>query len=425
MPAFQTPRGLRDLLPPRSEEFERVIRESEDLFRRFGYRRIETPAFEYSEVFERGLEETSEMIVKETYKFKDRAGRSMTLRPDGTTPVMRAVLQHNLTRTGAPVKLYYTAPMFRYEKPQAHRYRQHTQLGVEAVGSDSPSVDAEVIRLGAAVYDNVGLPAPLLRLNSIGHPGCRADYLPKLGEFLEKNRERLCADCQRKIESNPLRTFDCKVPQDQEIMASAPLISDYLCDECRSHFAAVQDDLKELGVAFELDPRLVRGLDYYTRTTFEFEAAGMGAQSSVGGGGRYDGLAELLGGAHLPGIGFGLGVDRIIEALERSGHEATEFLDVFVVSVGEDAARRALLLTEEVRRAGISADLDFEGKAVKSQFRTANRRGARLVVVIGERELAEGMLTVRDMTTGDESTVPADELITFLQGKAALREDAH
>lgn len=415
MTRFQAPRGTPDVLPPRSMLHQRIVRTAENLFARYGYRRIDTPVFEHTEVFVRGLSEKSDLVTKEMYTFQDKGGRSLTLRPEGTAPVVRAVLEHHLDRGGKPVKLYYTAAMFRHERPQAARYRQHTQVGVEAVGSEGPDIDAEVIHLARAVYDEVGLTRVGLFLNSIGHPGCRSVYLPELVKFLEAHRSELCKDCQRKIATNPLRTFDCKVENDRKIMAEAPLVTDYLCGSCADHFEAVQRALKELGVAFTLDPRLVRGFDYYTRTTFEFQHDKLGAQNSVGGGGRYDGLAELLGGEALPGIGFALGVDRIATALEADGRLRDWGIDVFLVTVGEVAGSRALPLASRLRTEGLSVDIDFEGRSVKAQFKSADRAGARFAVVLGERELAEDKATVRDMTTGEETTVPTDSLAEFLK----------
>jgi histidyl-tRNA synthetase len=413
----QAPRGVSDILPPRSELHERIIRSSEDLFRRYGYRRIDTPAFEHAEVFERSLDETSDIVTKEMYTFLDKAGRLMALRPEGTAPVVRAVIEHGLARKAEPVKLYYTAQMFRYERPQAGRRRQHTQVGVEALGSEGPDIDAEVIELAASVYKEVGLKGVILILNSIGHPECRAAYLPKLVEFLESRRSELCRDCQRKISINPLRTFDCKVQRDREVMKDAPVISDYLCNACSEHFDGVQALLKQVGVEYELEPRLVRGLDYYTRTTFEFDARELGAQNSVGAGGRYDGLAEQLGGDRLPGIGFGLGVDRIAQGLEAQGAKVEFGLDAFVVAVGEGGRREALSVATRLRGEGLKVDLDFSNRGVKRQFRSAHRLGARSVIVIGERELAEGHFTVRDMESGSESQRSVEELLAYLKGK--------
>ncbi|MGH2768064.1 MAG: histidine--tRNA ligase [Actinomycetota bacterium] len=414
MPSIQAPRGAPDILPPRSGTYERVVRRCEDLFRAYGYRRIETPAFEHTEVFERGLEAGSDIVVKEMYTFADRKGRSLTLRPEGTAPIVRAVIDHGLDRGSLPIKLYYTASMFRYERPQAGRQRAFLQVGVEALGSPGPEIDAEVVELGAAALRAMGLSAVNLHLNSIGHPVCRGRYLPELVGFLEERRSELCGDCRRKVTTNPLRTFDCKVERDREVMRHAPRITDYLCAECRGHFDDLQGLLGDLGVAFTLDPRLVRGLDYYTRTTFSFVAAGLGAQNELGGGGRYDGLSEQLGGGPLPGIGFALGVDRIALALEGQGEPSPGGLDVFVVTDGQAACSGALLLASKLRADGLSVDLDYTGRGLKGQFRAADRAGARRVVVVGDPEAST--LTVRNMATGEEAEVPAQELGAHLRG---------
>lgn len=418
MSKFKGPRGAPDLLPPASAGRERVVRMAEDLFKRYGYRRIETPVFEDAEVLERGLDPQSDMIVKETYTFTDRGGRSLTLRPDGTTPVMRAVLEHALDRAGLPLKLYYTASMFRYERPQRGRYRQHLQIGVEAIGSEDPALDAEVIQLAVALYSALGLEDVRLKLNSIGHAGCRASYMPKLVEYLRGYSQELDADCRRRIETNPLRTFDCKIERDIEILSSAPVITDFLCDDCREHFDRLQSFLRAAGIGYDLDPRLVRGLDYYTRTVFEFVSSSLGAQNAVGSGGRYDGLAELLGGQRLPGIGFGIGVERLMEVMAGQGITFSEEpLDVFVIAIGDDGKDEALRLAEFLRSAGFSADLDYSSRAVRGQFKAADRAGARSAVVLGDRELKEGKVTFRDMSSGEETLISKEDLISRLRKK--------
>lgn len=418
MSKYRHPRGAPDVVPPRSGMRERVIRGAEDLFRRYGYLRIETPVFEDTEVFERGLETQSDIVSKETYNFTDRGGRSLTLRPDGTTPVMRAVLEHGLDRTGLPVKLYYTAPMFRYERPQEARYRQHTQVGVEAIGSEGPEIDAEVIQLADALYRSLGVFGVTLKLNSIGHPGCRAVYLPELVEYLRAHAAELDADCRRRMDTNPLRTFDCKVESDIEILSSAPRIIDYLCDDCTAHFGGLKRLLASAEIGFEPEPRLVRGLDYYTRTVFEFLSGNLGAQNSVGSGGRYDGLAELLDGDRLPGIGFGIGVERLMEALEKQGNQAQEpTLDAFIVAVGEEARTHAFLIATSLRNDGLSVDLDYSDRAVRGQFKAADRSGAMSAVIIGERELKENKVTVRDMSSGVETLLSQKELSSHLRAR--------
>lgn len=414
--ALKGPRGAPDYLPPRSQTYEHIMRTGERLFRAYGYLPIFTPAFEHVEVFERGLEEQSDLVTKEMYVFKDRSGRRLALRPEGTASVMRAVLDSKANQEGLPLKYYYTWEMFRYERPQKGRFRALRQLGVEGIGSKEPSIDAEVIEVGRALYSELTLDVKLA-VNSIGHPGCRDTYLPRLVEYLESHRDELCEDCRRKITTSPLRTFDCKVPRDREIMADAPVITDSLCRDCKEHFEAVRGLLNEAGIDHRLEPRLVRGLDYYTRTTFVYIAEGLGAQDEVGGGGRYDGLSEALGGEPLPGIGFGLGVDRILMALESKQVSFAEGADAFVVAMGDDAAVEARRLVRELRGSGMRADYDHAARSMKGQLRAADRSGARFTVMIGERELGEGAYTVKEMATGQESKVPVAETAGWLRAR--------
>ncbi len=415
-PQLKGPKGAPDWLPERSALFERVIDEALSAFRIYGFGRIETPAFENTDLFLRGLRSDSEIVTKEMYTFEDKGGRSLTLRPDMTAPVMRAVLEHNLHRKGLPLKFYYTVPVFRHERPQSGRYRQHTQVGIEVVGSPGPDIDAEVVLLAADVYRRVGLGVEL-RVNSLGHPVCRAAYLPILQSFLRAHAGELCADCNRKIETNPLRTFDCKLEADRKVMAEAPLITSHLCDECAAHFGEVRKSLEKSGVTFEEDPTLVRGLDYYERTLFEFTAPGLGSQDAVGGGGRYDGLSELLGGPRLPGIGFGIGVDRIVLALEAEGVLVPVRLDVFVVCATKAVQDKASSTAAALRNAGIRTDLDLDDRTVKAQFKAADRLGARWAVVVGEAEVADGSYTVKDMQSGDESRVADEDLVAKLKAR--------
>lgn len=407
------PRGTPDWLPPESRRHEIVVARAAEIFRRFGYLPIQTPAFEYTELFERGLESTSDLVMKEMYTFEDKGGRSVTLRPDMTAPVMRAILERGLEGGPMPLKLYYFVPVFRRERPQAGRFRQFDQVGVEAIGRPGPQIDAEVIDLASAIYDELGVDAHL-KLNTIGHPGCRSDYMPKLFEFLERHRASLCEDCQRKISTNPLRTFDCKVPSDRALLQGAPMITDHLCAECKDHYEGLKSILVELGHKYEEDPRLVRGLDYYTRTTFEFTSPSLGSQDAVGGGGRYDGLSEALGGPPLPAIGFGLGVARIAMAMPNSSI-VVEPLDAYVIAIGDEARADAMRIATQLRRRGFSVDLDTEGGSVRSQFKAAARREARFAIVVGKKEIAAGIVTMRDMTSGEEETLSIEEARTRME----------
>jgi histidyl-tRNA synthetase len=419
MTAPQPPRGTRDLLPPHSERLAALERAAAAIFESAGYRRIVTPEFEATEIFTRGLGEATDTVAKEMYTFTDRSGNSLTLRPEGTAPVMRAIVTHRLYDALLPVKLYYAAPMFRYERPQKGRFRQHFQLGIEAVGSEDPALDAEVIEIGWRVLRAAGAGRVTLLLNSMGHfsDDCRGRYLPALVRFLAEHREELDADCKRRMETNPLRVFDCKVPADQAILAGAPALSEFLCDDCRAHLEAVKTHLDDARVAHVAAPRLVRGFDYYTRTTFEYQSEALeAAQNALGGGGRYDGLVEQLGGPRLPGIGFGLGADRILLAQEAAGAAPEGVrLDCFVIPL--TAAERALAqrLVRVLRGGGLNADMPYVDRALKGNLKAADRSGARFAALIGEKEREAGLVTLRDMTTGDQTEVDLDEVATSLK----------
>jgi histidyl-tRNA synthetase len=409
--AFRAPRGTRDLLPPESWEWQEVVRLAFEIFADAGYAPIETPTFEHTEVFERGVGATSEVVGKQMYTFTDRGDRSLTLRPEGTAPVVRAVLEHNLHKGALPVKLSYAGWMFRQERPQKGRYRQFFQVGIEAIGSDSPLVDAEVIEIGRRFYSAAGVDTTLL-LNSIGHPdpSCRGAYVAVLGAYLERHRDALAEEDRERIETNPLRTFDSKEPQTKDVMREAPLISEHLCDACRKHFETLCGLLDDLGVPYTLDPTLVRGLDYYTRTALEYVAGNLGSQNAVGGGGRYDGLSEALGGPPLPGIGIAPGIDRILLARATSG-EAHGRVRAYVVAVGERAATEALFVATTLRRAGVGADLDLMGRSMKGQMKDAVRSGARWAVILGDEELAAGTATLKDLDSQEQRTVSLDDLV--------------
>jgi histidyl-tRNA synthetase len=410
MKSLSAPRGTYDLLPPQSWRWQALVRLAMDSFQRAGYAPIETPIFEHTEVFERGVGDTSDVVTKEMYTFRDRAARSLTLRPELTAGIVRAVLQHGLARGPLPLKLVTAGPMFRQERPQKGRYRQFTQVNIEALGSEEPVVDAEVIEVGHRFLRDAGL-RPTLLLNSIGHvdPACRLGYHKVLTEFLEANESSLAPADRDRIHTNPLRTFDSKEDRTAEVMRDAPLISDHICRDCRAHFEQVQGLLREVRVDYELQPRLVRGLDYYTRTTFEFVSTGLGSQNAVGGGGRYDGLAEALAGPPLTGIGFGLGVDRILLALGEQG-DIPAFVHVYVVALGDEARAQGLSLATRLRAAGIGADLDLAARAMKGQMKDAARSGARWAVILGAEELAAGEVTLKDLATGDQERVRLGEL---------------
>ncbi|MFN2588129.1 MAG: histidine--tRNA ligase [Actinomycetota bacterium] len=409
-PQFSAPRGTYDLLPPESWRWVEGVRLALDTFARAGYAPVETPAFEHTEVFERGVGATSEVVNKQMYTFLDKGDRSLTLRPEGTAPVVRAVLEHRLDKGPLPVKLAYGSFMFRQERPQKGRFRQFFQVGIEAIGTDDPAVDAEVVEVGARYLRAMGV-EPTLLLNSIGHPSesCRGGYVKLLADWLRDRAGDLAPVDRERAETNPLRTFDSKEERTISVMRDAPLISDHLCEGCAGHFAGVTALLGEVSVDYELEPRLVRGLDYYTRTAFEFVAGNIGSQSAVGGGGRYDGLAESLGGDPLPGIGFALGMDRILLA-GRAFASPRPRIDAYVVTATPDARTAAFELATRLRAAGAGADLDLAGRSMKGQMKDAARSGARWAVILGAEELAAGAATVKDLATGEQEQVPLGEV---------------
>jgi histidyl-tRNA synthetase len=413
---FQPPRGTQDLLPPNSDALESLAADAAALARRFGFRRVETPTFEHTELFARGVGEASDIVTKEMYTFEDKGGRSLTLRPEGTAPVVRAFLA-NRQRLPNPFKAYYIVPMFRHERPQAGRMRQHTQFGVEIIGSGSPLADIEVVTVGFRYLTGRGLSKLALHLNSIGDENCRPAYREVLIEFLKGRIDQLCKDSKERMLSNPLRVLDCKVEGCRRATEDAPRILDFLDDACREHFEAVRSGLDEEEIPYVLDHRLVRGLDYYTRTAFEFVSDLLGpTQSTLCGGGRYDGLAEVLGGDPTPGIGFGLGLERLLLAMGREGLPlpVPEPLAVFLVALGEAAAKEARALLRSLRERGVAADASLEDRPLKAQLKMADRAGARYAAILGEQELAEGMITVRRMADGHQERVKLSEVGSWL-----------
>jgi len=413
VPEFQAPVGTRDVLPPESARWERLIALFAGRVGRAGYGLVVSPVFEDVGVFER-VGQATDVVRKEMYDFEDKGGRRIALRPEGTASVVRAWVQHRPT---LPFKAWYAAPSFRYERPQAGRYRQHHQLGVEALGSDDPELDVEVIGLAWGLYRDVGLTQVRLLLNSLGDATCRPAYLDALRSYLHEHRDELCDEHKNRIDENPLRVLDCKRESCVAVTAGAPRMIDYLCDDCAAHFARVRSGLEELGIPFEIEPRLVRGLDYYTRTTFEFQAPALeSAQNGIGGGGRYDGLTEQLGGPPTPGIGFGIGIERVLLACDAEGVFPTPAaaVDVFVVDVTGSAA---LKLTADLRAVGVRADRAFDGRSMKAQFKLADRSGARLAVVIGPDELERGIATVQSLTSGDKEEVKLEEVVDHVKGR--------
>ncbi|PZS35953.1 MAG: histidine--tRNA ligase [Pseudonocardiales bacterium] len=417
MSTFSAPKGTYDVLPPASAAWLAVIDALSAPPRRAGYGFVQTPLFEDTALFVRGVGESTDVVSKEMYTFTDKGGRSLTLRPEQTAGVMRAIVEHGLHRGQLPVKLWYTGPNFRYEQPQSGRYRQHVQVGIEAVGSDDPALDAEVIWLAAQGYAALGLAGAELQLTSLGDQACRPAYRDRLTEFL--TGLDLDEDTRRRVEINPLRVLDDKRPEVQAQLDGVPLITDHLCPACKEHHDTVRGLLRELGVPFVDNPRLVRGLDYYTRTTFEFVHNGLGSQASIGGGGRYDGLMESVGGPAMSGIGFGLGVDRTMLAVTAEGLTIAHAgrCDVFIVPLGDAAKRRAVLLAADLRTAGVRTDLVYGDRGLKGAMRAADRSGATYAVVVGERDLEGGSAQLKDLASGEQVTVPLADLVPTLKEK--------
>ena len=418
MSTFKAPKGTFDVVPPRSAAWLTVKETLSAPPRMSGYAFIETPVFEDTALFVRGVGESTDVVSKEMYTFQDRGGRSLTLRPEGTASVLRAIVEHGLDRGQLPVKVWYAGPNFRYERPQSGRYRQHTQVGVETVGSADPAIDAEVIWLASQAYSALGLRQLVLLLNSIGCLECRPRYREALQAFLstldldEATRERAA--------TNPLRVLDDKRDTVRKQLADAPLIVDFLCDACRTHHELLKGYLADLNIEWVDEPRLVRGLDYYTRTLFEFSHPGLGAQSAIGGGGRYDGLLETLGGRPQPGIGFGLGVDRTLLACEAEGLDVGDAsrVDVFVVAMTDQAKALSVKLLADLRAVDVRADTEYVGKGLKGAMKSADRSGAGLVVIIGDREVESGVVEVKNMATGEQQPVVLTEVVEHVRGKS-------
>ncbi|MDA3628467.1 histidine--tRNA ligase [Saccharopolyspora sp. WRP15-2] len=419
MTTFTAPKGIPEYYPPESAGFLAVRDTLADAARRAGYGYIELPLFEETSLFARGVGESTDVVTKEMYTFADRGGRSVTLRPEGTAGVTRSVIEHGLDRGQLPVKLYYSGAFFRYERPQAGRYRQLQQLGVEAIGIDDPALDAEVIAIADEGYRRLGLTGHRIEITSLGDNSCRPAYRAKLQEFL--SGLPLDEETRRRAELNPLRVLDDKRPEVREMVADAPLMVDHLSAESEEHYEQVKAHLIDLGVQFVENPRLVRGLDYYTKTTFEFVHDGLGAQSGIGGGGRYDGLMAELGGQELSGVGFGLGVDRTLLACQAEGLTVGDpaRCDVYCVPMGETAKRRLVAAAGGLRAAGVRVDVAYGGKGLKGAMKAADRSGARFALVLGERDLEAGTAQLKELASGEQRAVALESLVDDVRAAAA------
>ncbi|MFD8936820.1 histidine--tRNA ligase [Streptomyces sp. NPDC059578] len=418
MSTFTAPKGTYDLIPPTSAVFLAVRDALAAPLRASGYGYVETPGFEDVELFARGVGESTDIVTKEMYTLTTKGGSELALRPEGTASVLRAALEANLHKAGnLPVKLWYSGSYYRYERPQKGRYRHFSQVGAEAIGTEDPALDAELILLADQAYRSLGLTGFRILLNSLGDRTCRPAYRAALQDFLRGLD--LDEETRRRIEINPLRVLDDKRAEVQEQLAGAPLLRDHLCEACRAYHAEVRELLTAQGVAFEDDPRLVRGLDYYTRTTFEFVHDGLGAQSAVGGGGRYDGLSEMIGGPALPSVGWALGVDRTVLALETEGIslDVPPATSVYAVPLGEEARKVLFAVVADLRRAGIATDFAYGGRGIKSAMKSAHRSGARFALVAGERDLADGVVQLKNMESGEQEPVALDAVVDALRSR--------
>ncbi|MBQ0140234.1 MAG: histidine--tRNA ligase [Kurthia sp.] len=417
---FKVPRGTQDILPGQSEKWQKIEGVMRHLSNLYRYAEIRTPMFESTELFQRGVGDTTDIVQKEMYTFEDRGGRSLTLRPEGTASIARSYVEHKMFGyPDQPVKVSYLGPMFRYERSQKGRYRQFVQFGVEAIGSKDPAVDAEVIELAMRIYQECGLKDLKLVINSLGDKEVRLAHRDALIKHFEPHIGEFCSDCQNRLEKNPLRILDCKVDAKNPLLGSAPKLTDYLNEESAAYFNQVKNYLDVLGIDYEVDPNLVRGLDYYNHTAFEIMSTseGFGAITTLCGGGRYNGLVEDLGGPETPGIGFGMSIERLLLALEAEQVEldVDNQLDIYIVAMNEAAKEKAVELTSSFRAKGISADIDYANRKMKAQMKSADRLQAKFVIVLGETELEEMQANVKEMATGTQEQVPFHDLVNYLQ----------
>jgi|YelNatPaOPRAMG01_1025707.scaffolds.fasta_scaffold06939_4 histidyl-tRNA synthetase len=417
MSKITTPRGTQDILPPESELWQYLENIIRNVAADFCFKEIRTPIIEHSELFQRGVGTETDIVTKEMYTFEDKGGRLLTLRPEGTAPVARAFIQHNLEGSGLPQKLYYIGPMFRYERPQAGRYRQHHQFGFEVLGGKEPGLDVEIINIAITIFKRIGVSQFKVLLNSIGCSRCRPSYLENLKSYLRPLFPQLCSDCQRRMETNPMRVLDCKNPGCQSILERAPSPLSWLCGECQEHFQQVQNLLKKMNIPFEITPRLVRGLDYYTRTVFEVISPELGAQNSLCGGGRYDNLIEAIGGSPTPGVGFAGGMERTLLILKLKGIRPPSQMGVFV-AYQEEAFEKALDILRQLRENGIPSEMLFEPKSLSSQLKIANRKGFPFVLILKAEELGSETLTLKNMESGEQRTLSYSQLLATFKEKA-------
>lgn len=408
-------KGTKDVLPNDVHKNQYIEATALDIASKFGYKEIRTPVFEHTELFQRGVGDTTDVVQKEMYTFDDKGGRSITLRPEGTSGAVRSYLENGLCNEALPQKVCYLTSCYRYEKPQAGRLREFHQFGVECFGSASPLADAEIIALAKSLFDTLGVKDLSLEINSIGCPTCRAEYHKALKEYFSSRKDELCDTCKSRLDRNPMRILDCKSPICHEIAEGAPVVIDYLCDECKEHFENVQKYLKAQNIEYTINPQIVRGLDYYTKTVFEFVSNSIGAQGTVCGGGRYDGLVEELGGQHTPSLGCAIGIERLMLLMEAQGCEfpEAEKPDLFIVALGEKATLKAVEIAKDMREEGFSALLDLNQRSVRAQMKYADKLGAKFNVVIGDNEVEAKTAKLKNMQTGEETEINLD---TFVNG---------
>lgn len=411
------PKGTKDVLPNQVYRWHYVERKFDDICRRYGYKEIRTPIFEHTELINRGVGDTTDIVQKEMYTFNDHGGRSLTLKPEGTSPAVRAFVEHRIYAEVQPTKIYYDTPCFRYEKPQSGRLRQFHQFGVEIFGTPNMMADADVICLGHDFLEEMGIKDVVLEINSVGCPTCRETYRRALQDFLRPHYDELCDTCKNRFDKNPMRILDCKSQEDQDLVKDAPNMIDYLCDECASSFEEVKGHLESMGLEYTVNPRIVRGLDYYTKTAFEFVSNKIGAQGTVCGGGRYDNLCQEIGGPPIPGVGFGLGKERLLMLMEANGVEIPEAepSDVFIVTMGDKGRIKGLEILRELHKKGISAQMDTLARNVKGQFKYAARLNAKKTIVIGDEELEKGVVQIKDMDRHEQQEVSFDNILEMLK----------
>jgi histidyl-tRNA synthetase len=416
---IKKPKGTEDITPAKSYKWQYVEALMREICALNGYNEIRTPAFEHTELFHRGVGETTDVVQKEMYTFEDKAGRSLTLKPEGTAPAVRAFIENGIFNEPKPIKMFYFTPCFRYENPQSGRLREHHQFGIEAFGASDPSIDAEIINIAMTVYKRLGVHSLKLKINNIGCPKCRVEYNKKLKNYLSPMLGTLCETCQDRFNKNPLRIIDCKEERCQQQITDIPFILDNICEECSDHFDKFKEALDLIGLEYEVDPRIVRGLDYYTKTAFEIVTDTIGAQGTVCGGGRYDGLVEQIDGPSTPGVGFGMGIERLLIVLEKAGIEIPipPPMELFIIGLGEAGLKEAIRLIHKLRDMNIKCDKDYMSRSLKAQMKYANKMNAKYITVIGEDEINNNNIKVKNMENGNEEEIQLSQLLEYMKNK--------